>query len=69
MKKGDITARILVDSGSQTTLVTNKFAEQAGWTYSKAKYSLAGIGKKAKVLCGKLWYISLKDNKRYSAYR
>ena len=62
-KKGDITVRILFDSRSQTALVTNKFAEQAGWTYSKAKYSLAGIGKKAKVICGKLWNISLKDNK------
>ena len=39
------------------------FAVQAGWTYSRAKYSLAGIGKKAKVVCGKLWNISLKDNK------
>ena len=47
---GDITARILFDSGSQTT-------------YSKARYSLAGIGKKAKIICGKLWNISLKDNK------
>ena len=62
-KREDITARILFDSGSQTTLVTNKFAVQAGWTYSRAKYSLAGIGKKAKVVCGKLWNISLKDNK------
>ena len=39
-KKGDNTARILFDSGSQTTLVRNKFAEQAGWSYSKARYSL-----------------------------
>ena len=62
-KRGDITARILFDSGSQTTLVLNNFAEQAGCTYSKAKYFLAGIGKKAKVVCGKLWNISLKDNK------
>ena len=62
-QREDITARILFDSGSQITLVTNKFAVQAGWTYSRAKYSLAGIGKKAKVVCGKLWNISLKDNK------
>ena len=53
-KRGVIIARILFDSGSQTTLVTNKFAEQAGWTYSKARYTLAGIGKKAKIVCGKL---------------
>ena len=62
-KKGDDTARVLFDSGSQTTLVRNKFAEQAGWSYSKARYSLAGIGDKAKTIYGKLWNISLKDNK------
>ena len=61
-KKGDISARILFDSGSQTTLVTNKFAEQAGWSYSKAQYSLSGIGASAKTIQGKLWNISLKDN-------
>ena len=61
-KKGDITARILFDSGSQTTLVTNKFAEQAGWIYSNAQYSLSGIGASAKTIQGKLWNISLKDN-------
>ena len=61
-KKGDNTARILFDSGSQTTLVRNKFAEQAGWSYSKARYSLAGIGANAKTIYGKLWNISLKDN-------
>ena len=47
-KKGDITARVLFDSGSQTTLARNKFAEQAGWSYSKAQYSLAGIGANTK---------------------
>ena len=62
-RSGDSTARILFDSGSQTTLVADKFAEQLGWTYSKVKYSLAGTGQKAKVICGKLWNISLKDNK------
>ena len=61
-KKGDITARVLFDLGSQTTLVRNKFAEQAGWTYSKAQYSLAGIGSTAKTVYGKLWNISLIDN-------
>ena len=61
-KKEDITDRILFDSGSQTTLVTNKFAEQAGWSYSKAQYSLSGIGASAKTIHGKLWNISLKDN-------
>ena len=30
-----ITARVLFDSGSQTTLVRNRFAEQLGWSYSK----------------------------------
>ena len=54
-------ARILFDSGSQTTLVTNKFAEQAGWSYSKAQYSLSGIGASAKTIHGKLQNISLKD--------
>ena len=48
--------------GSQTTLVTKKFAEQAGWSYSKAQYSLSGIGASAKTIHGKLWNISLKDN-------
>ena len=43
-KKGDNSARILFDSGSQTILDRNKFAKQAGWSYSKARYSLAGIG-------------------------
>ena len=43
-KKEDITAKILFDCGSQTMLVTNKFAEQAGWSYFKAQYSLSGIG-------------------------
>ena len=62
-KKGDNFARVLFDFGSQTTLVRNKFAEQAGWSYSKARYSLAGIGDKAKIIYGKLWNISLKDNK------
>ena len=62
-KKGDSSVRVLFDSGSQTTLVRNKFAEQAGWSYSKARYSLAGIGDKAKTIYGKLWNISLKDNK------
>ena len=61
-KQGDITARLLFDSGSQTTLVRNKFAEQAGWSYSKAQYSLAGIGATAKTIHGKLWNISLIDN-------
>ena len=62
-KRGDKFARIIFDSGSHTLLVRNKFAEQAGWTYSKARYSLAGIGDKAKIIYGKLWNISLKDNK------
>ena len=61
-KKGEITARVLFDSGSQTTLVRNKFAEQAGWSYSKAQYSLAGIGSIAKTIYSKLWNISLIDN-------
>ena len=61
-KKRDISARILFDSGSQTTVVTNKFAEQAGWSYSKAQYSLSGIGASAKTIQGKLLNISLKDN-------
>ena len=57
------TARILFDSGSQTTLVRDKFAEQAGWSYSKAQYSLAGIGTSSKTIQGKLWDITLKDSK------
>ena len=61
-KKGDITARVLFDSGSQTTLVRNKFAEQAGWSYSKAQYSLAGIRSSARTIYCKLWNISLIDN-------
>ena len=61
-KKDDITHRVIFDSGSQTILVRNKFAEQAGWSYSKAQYSLAGIGSFAKNIYGKLWNISLIDN-------
>ena len=52
-KKGDNFARVLFDSGPQTTLVRNMFTEQAGWSYSKARYSLAGIGDKAKIIYSK----------------
>ena len=54
-------ARVLFDLGSQTTLVRDQFAEQAGWNYTKAQYSLAGIGTSSKVIQGKLWNITLKD--------
>ena len=52
-KKGDNSARVLFDAGSQTTLFRNKFAEQAGWSYSKARHSLTGIGDKEKTIHGK----------------
>ena len=54
-------ARVLFDIGSQTTLVRDQFAEQLGWSYTKAQYSLAGIGTSSKLIQGKLWNISLKD--------
>lgn len=37
--------------------------KKAGWTYSKAQYSLAGIGSTAKTVYGRLWTISLIDKK------
>merc|ERR1712112_467644 len=40
----DRKVRVLFDLGSQTTLARDKFAEQAGWSYTTAQYSLAGIG-------------------------
>ena len=43
-RKNSISARVLFDSGTQTTLVRDCFTESAGWSYSKADYSLAGIG-------------------------
>ena len=54
-------ARVLFDLGSQTTLVRDQFAERAGWHYTKAQYSLAGIGTSSKTIQGKLWNITLKD--------
>merc|ERR1712101_57893 len=54
-------ARVLFDLGSQTTLVRDQFTERAGWHYTKAQYSLAGIGTSSKVIQGKLWNITLKD--------
>merc|ERR1712089_41533 len=35
-------ARVLFDNGSQTTLVRDQFAEQAGWSYTKAQYTSLG---------------------------
>ena len=35
---------MLFDNGSQTNLGRYKFAESMGWSYTKASYSLAGIG-------------------------
>ena len=60
-KKKTTNARVLFDLGSQTTLVRDQFAEQAGWSYTKAQYSLAGIGTSSKLIQGKLWNISLKN--------
>ncbi len=56
-----INARVLFDLGSQTTLVRDQFAEQAGWSYTNAQYSLAGIGTSSRTIQGKLWNISQKD--------
>jgi len=42
-------------------LVRDQFAEQAGWSYTKAQYSLAGIGTSSRTIQGKLWNITLKD--------
>ena len=53
-KRVNITARVLFDSGYQTILVRDKFAGQAGWSYSKAQYYLAGIGAGAKTIHSKL---------------
>ena len=50
----DRKVRVLFDLGSQTTLVRDKFAEQAGWSYTTAQYSLAGIGSKSRTIQGKL---------------
>ena len=47
-------ARVLFDLGSQTTLVRDNFAEQLGWSYTNAHYSLAGIGSSSKLIQGKL---------------
>ena len=52
--KPDRNARVLFDNGSQTTLVRDQFAEQAGWSYTKAQYTLAGIGSKSRLIHGKL---------------
>ena len=57
----DRNARVLFDLGSQTTLVRDQFAEQAGWSYTNAQYSLAGIGSKSRTIQGKLWNIALRD--------
>merc|ERR1711895_210602 len=59
--KFDKNARVLFDNGSQTTLVRDHFAEQAGWSYTKAQYTLAGIGNKSRLIQGKLWNVTLKD--------
>ena len=59
--KSDKNARVLFDNGSQTTLVRDHFAEQAGWSYTKAQYTLAGIGNKSRLIQGKLWNVTLKD--------
>ena len=53
---------MLFDLGSQTTLVRDKFAEQAGWSYSRADYSLAGIGTSATTIRGRRWNFSLIDS-------
>ena len=39
----------------------DNFAEQLGWSYTNAQYSLAGIGSSSKLIQGKLWNNSLKD--------
>ena len=57
----DRNVRVLFDLGSQTTLVRDKFAEQAGWSYTNAQYSLAGIGSKSRTIQGKLWNIAHRD--------
>ena len=57
----DRKVRVLFDLGSQTTLVRDKFAEQAGWSYTTAQYSLAGIGSNSRIIQGKLWNIALRD--------
>ena len=56
-----INARVLFDLGSQTKLVRDQFAELAGWAYTNAPYSLAGIGTSSRTIQGKLWNITLKD--------
>ena len=56
-----INSRVLFDLGSQTILVRDQFTEQAGWSYTNAQYSLAGIGTNSRTIQGKLWNISLKD--------
>ena len=62
IRGSNLSARVCIDGGSQTTLVRNQFAEDAGWSYSKADYSLASIGSSAKWIKDELWNISLKDN-------
>merc|ERR1712112_25454 len=59
--KANRTARVLFDLGSQATLVRYKFAELAGWSSTKADYTLAGIGASATLIKGRLWNVSLLD--------
>ena len=61
-KANSSTARVLFDLGSQTTLIRDMFAEQVGWRYSKADYSLAGIGTSATTIRDRLWNIILMDS-------
>ena len=60
-KRAAKTARVLFDLGSQATLVRDKCAEQAGWSSTKANYTLAGIGASATPIQGRLWNVSLID--------
>ena len=40
-KSDNLIAGVLFDNGSQTILVRDKFAESAGYNYTKALYSVA----------------------------
>ena len=61
-KSDKFKSRILFNDGYQTTLVRISFAEFVLWSYSKASYSVACICSNAKVVKGKFWNVTHRDN-------